>query len=140
MGVSRIEDLIAWQLTNQFKREIYRLLRESSSASRDLRYRDQLRDSAASVEMNIAEGFYRRGPREFVRFLSIAIASLGEATLWLHDGIDRQHFEPSTCVNALTLAKRCRVATTRLHRSLQPFLPKSRHAAIASPPSPRREP
>ena len=122
MAVTRIEDLIAWQLAHQFKCEVYRVIRDSPAAQRDLRYQDQLRAAAASVEMNIAEGFFRRGPREFIRFLSIAIASLGEARLWLQDGIDRQHFQPAACGEALILAKRCCGAATRLRSSLQPFL------------------
>ncbi len=71
--------------------------------------------------MNIGEGFYRHGAREFSRFLSIALASLGEATLWLQDGVDRQHFDEAACAPARTLAMRCRIATLRLRRSLQPF-------------------
>ena len=88
MGVSRLEDLIAWQLANAFKLEIYRLLDDSPPASSDVRFRDQLRASAVSVGVNIGEGFYRFGAREFRRYLTIALASLGEATLWLQDGIE----------------------------------------------------
>ena len=115
---ARLEDIIAWQLANDFKREVYRLIAESPGARVDFGFRDQLRGSAASVGMNIGEGFYRYGPRDFARFLTIALSSLGEATLWLHDGIDRKHFEPATCEHALALAKRCRIATLRLRRSL----------------------
>lgn len=122
MGVQRIEDLIAWRLADAFKIEVYRLIRESPGAGADFRFRDQLRDSAASVGMNIGEGFYRYGAREFGQFLSIALASLGEATLWLRDGLDRQYFDPAACEAAFTLAKRCRVATLRLRRSLEPFI------------------
>lgn len=117
MGVSRLEDLIAWQLANSFKLEIYRLLGDSPRAASDVRFRDQLRESAASVGMNIGEGFYRFGAREFRRHLTIALGSLGEATLWLQDGIDRGHF---ACETAFSLAKRCRVASLRLRHSLGP--------------------
>jgi four helix bundle protein len=69
--------------------------------------------------MNIGEGFYRFGAREIVRFLSIALASLGEATLWLRDGVDCGHFDAESCTEAFALAKRCRVATLRLQHSLK---------------------
>jgi four helix bundle protein len=69
--------------------------------------------------MNIAEGFYRYSGREFARFLSIALASLAEAELWIRDGVDRQHFDAPACDDALRLAKRCRVATIRLQQSLR---------------------
>jgi carbamoyl-phosphate synthase large subunit len=119
VGVARLEDLIAWQLANAFKREIYRLLKDSRSASADLPFRDQLRDAAASIGMNIGEGFDRFGAREFRRYLTIALASLGEASLWLRDGIDREHFDKAACEPAFTLAKRCRVAVLRLRQSLE---------------------
>ena len=113
-----LDDLIAWQLAHAFKLEVYRLLREHAAARADLRFRDQLQHAAASVGINIAEGFHRYGRREFSRFLSIALASLGEAPLWLRDGIDRRHFTEAECTDAFTLAKRCRVASLRLKHSL----------------------
>lgn len=119
VGVHRLEELVAWQLADAFKKEVYRLLRECAAARGDFRYRDQLRQAAASVPMNIGEGFYRFGRREFAHFLAIALASLGEATLWLQDGVDRQHFDATQCDPALKLARRCRVATLRLRQSLQ---------------------
>ena len=126
VGVKRVEDLIAWQLANALKLEVYRLIRQSRGASADLKFRDQVRDSASSVEMNIGEGFYRYGASEMARFLSIALSSLGETSLWLRDGIDREYFDKASCAEGLALAKRCRVATLRLHQSLQPFI-KTRH-------------
>ena len=125
MGVSRIEDLVAWQAAMAFKVEVYGLIQQSPSACLDFRFRDQLRESAASVGINIAEGFYRFGAREFARYLTIALASLGEATLWLQDGIDRRHFDPTACEPAFRLAKRCRIATLRLRHALQAMAEKS---------------
>jgi four helix bundle protein len=125
VGVKRVEDLIAWQLANALKLEVYRLIRQSQGASADLRFRDQLRESASSVGMNIGEGFYRYGAAEVARFLSIALASLGETKLWMRDGIDREYFDATACKAAFVLAKRCRVASLRLRESLAPFI-KSR--------------
>jgi four helix bundle protein len=122
MGVQRVEDLIAWQLANAFKVEIYRLIRESAGARADHRFRGLLRDAAASAGMNIGEGFLRYGAAEFARYLTIALASLGEATLWLNDGVDREYFDRASCRDALALAKRCRIATLRLQQSLEPFI------------------
>jgi carbamoyl-phosphate synthase large subunit len=118
MGVQRLEELVVWQLANAFKTEVYKLLQDSPSACADFRFRDQLRHAAASVGANTSEGFYRYGAREFARFLTIALASLGEAVVWLNDGIDRAHFAPDACQDALVLATRCRIATLRLRRTL----------------------
>ena len=49
---------------------------EAGAASRDFRFRDQVRDSAASAGRNIAEGFGRFSPGDFARFLRYARASL----------------------------------------------------------------
>ena len=119
MGISRLDDLIAWQLARTFKLEVYRLLRNSPAVVADPKFQNQLRNAAASVSINIGEGFYRFGAREFRRFLTIALASLGEATLWLQDGVDRGYFVTDDCELARTLAKRCRVATLRLRQSLE---------------------
>ena len=119
MGVSKLEDLVAWQTGQAFKLEVYRLLKESAGARADPEFTSQLRRASASVPMNIGEGFYRYRPREFARFLSIALGSLGEATLWLQDGIDRGHFTPDSCQEAFRFGRRCRVATLRLRQKLE---------------------
>ena len=79
---------------------------DNRDASADLKYRDQLRTAAASAAMNIAEGFYRYNARDFARHLSIAMASLGEAALWLKDGVDRGYFTPGACDEAVARLSR----------------------------------
>ena len=114
VAVRSLDELIAWQLADAFKVEVYGLLRRSPGAARDRAFADQLRAAAASAAMNIGEGFYRYRPRDFARFLAIALASLGEATLWLRDGIQREHFDVSDCEPAFLLARRCRIASSRI--------------------------
>lgn len=60
MGVRTLDEIVAWQLADQFKQHVYRLVREHADAAADRLYRDQLVSSAASAAMNIAEGFYPR--------------------------------------------------------------------------------
>jgi four helix bundle protein len=57
MGVKLLEELVAYQLAQEFKREVYRLIDASKGATRDFKFRDQLRDSASGVPRNIGEGF-----------------------------------------------------------------------------------
>jgi four helix bundle protein len=123
VGARRVDELIAWQLAQAFKLEVYRLIRAHRAVERDLRFTDQLRASTSSVAMNIAEGFHRYHRREFSRFLQIALSSLGEAMEWLRDGADRGHYSPDDCAPALTLARRCYGATLRLKKSLTRPLP-----------------
>jgi four helix bundle protein len=119
VGAQRLEDLVAWQFANDFKKCVYRLVAGSHGAMADLRFRDQARSAAASVSMNVAEGFYRYRPREFARFLTIALGSLGEATLWVKDGVDRGHYTAEACAEALRAAGQCRIATLRLLQTLR---------------------
>jgi hypothetical protein len=44
-GVHRFEDLIAWQLEDELRREVFAFT-EDGKAARDFKYRDQIRDAA----------------------------------------------------------------------------------------------
>ena len=73
----RFEDLIVWQLSVRIRDRVDVLV-DSGPASRDFKFRDQIRDSAASAPRNISEGFLRFNPPEFAYFMSVAKSSLGE--------------------------------------------------------------
>jgi four helix bundle protein len=86
-GVDRFEDLFAWQLADELRRDVFACT-EIGKASRDFRYRDQIRDASASAARNTSEGFGRFNPGEFARFLDFARASLNETQ-------DARTLEPS---------------------------------------------
>src|SRR6478735_5331603 len=92
-GVRRYEDLEAWQIADELKREVYALT-ATGPAARDLEYRNQIRESAASSTKNIAEGFGRFHPGDNARFVEISLASTMETQDSLKDGVDRGHFSP----------------------------------------------
>ena len=121
MGVKTVEELIAFQLAREFKLETYRITRESPEACRDLKFKSQLFEAASGVESCIAEGFGRWLASEFAQFLRYAVASLAESEVRLRDGVDRGHFTADTVAPAHLLAKRCRTATLRLFKSLEPY-------------------
>jgi four helix bundle protein len=131
VGARTFDELDAWRLANQLKLGVYALT-DSGSVTRDFRFREQLRGSAASGPSNIAEGFGRYEPAEFRRFLRIANGSLVETSNHLRDGVDRRHFSQTDIEELLRLAKRASAATTSLMRYLK----------TATPPNPRttREP
>ena len=105
MIATKHEDLEAWQLANELKIEVYALIKDGP-ASRDFGFRDQIRDSAASVTRNIAEGFGRFRPREFAKFMEYAVGSLMETQDSLKDGVDRGYFTPERVAPAQKLAVR----------------------------------
>ena len=86
-GVSRFEDLIAWQKARELNREIYAVT-SAGSISRDFSLVNQVRSAATSVMSNIAEGFERGGPAEFHQFLVIAKGSCGEVRSNLYIALD----------------------------------------------------
>jgi four helix bundle protein len=139
MGVKRLEDLVAYRLAREFKCEVYRLANGSARAMADGRFRDQLFSSASSVEACMGEGFHRFRAAEFAQFVRYALASLKEAELRLTDGVDRGHFPGGSTAAALNLAKRCRVASLRLHASLQ-GVSNSKSASPRHTGGPRRRP
>ena len=112
-GVSRYEDLEAWQLADELKREVYALT-ESGPASKDFKFRDQIRDSAASSTKNIAEGFGRFRPADNARFVEFSVASTMETKDSLKDGVDRGHFLPERAFRAQQLAERTIQCSTKL--------------------------
>ena len=138
MGVRLVGELWAYQLAQAFKREVYRLVDESHGASRDFKFKDQLRDSASSVPRNIGEGFRRFGAAEIAHFLNIALGSLEESKINLVDGIDRKYFTAAACAKAFHLAKRCDKATLNFHRSLQQFIRTKRANKHSQCVQPRR--
>jgi len=75
--MKRYERLEAWQAAHQLVLVTYRL---TKSFPREELYglTSQARRAAFSVAANIAEGSAKKGPREFRRFLDIAVGSLAE--------------------------------------------------------------
>jgi four helix bundle protein len=117
MMVSHYRELIAWQLAEQFKVEVVRLVRSSPDASKNIRYRDQVMNAAASVTANIVEGFLRFSPGDFRRFIDYSLASLGETESRLKDGVLIGYFSDRDCAAAFKLARRCLTACIRLKQS-----------------------
>ncbi len=87
-GAKRLEELAAWRLADDLKRRVYDLCRRPAVV-RDYRFREQLRDSAASATRNIAEGFGRFRHGDFAKFARIGKASELEVLNHLRDAVDR---------------------------------------------------
>jgi len=124
MVVRTVGELFVYQLSVRFKRAVYSLVQQSPSATRDLRYRDQLFDSALSISANIAEGFGRGTPKSFYLFLSYARGSVGESMARVEDGVHRGHFTAQACEEALDLGRRTGAAVAGLQRHLRSQLGK----------------
>jgi four helix bundle protein len=111
-AVKRYEELDAWKLADELKREVYALT-ASGPASKDFEFRNQIRASAASSTKNIAEGFGRFNPGDNARFVEISVSSTMETKDSLKDGIDRGHFLPQRVARAQELAERSIQCSTK---------------------------
>jgi four helix bundle protein len=126
MSVRNFEDLVCWQLSYELKCEVFAFT-ATDPASRDFKYRDQVRDSSAAAPRDISEGFGRFRPREFARFLEFARGSLMETRTSLVDGRDRGYLTQALYSRLSNLARGALKATTNL------MLSKQRQADESSP-------
>jgi four helix bundle protein len=137
MGISDVENLVAYQVAQEYKRAVYALLDTHPLVAHDIRFLAQIRDAASSVEANIAEGFHRKGAGDFRRFLTFARGSLGEAQARLLDGVDRRYYTRAECEEAYQLGRRVRSLVEALSRSLAPYT-KARQRSVGHD-GPRRD-
>lgn len=125
MGAHRFEDLEAWRLADELKREVYALIAQGPT-TRDFRFCNQIREAAASAPRNLAEGFGRFRPGPFAQFVEIAIGSLMETRCLLKDGIDRGYFSPAGIAEVDALAERAVQVSTKLLLYLKSRSPEKR--------------
>jgi len=90
MKFNRFEDIIAWQKAKELTIEIYKLFENN----KDFGFKDQIQRSSISIMNNIAEGFERKGNKEFSHFLFIAKGSCGEVRSMLLLAMDLKKIEP----------------------------------------------
>jgi four helix bundle protein len=79
--------MVAWQRARELVRELYRVS-SKGGFSRDFGLRDQICRAGVSVMSNVAEGFARKGDREFARFLDVARGSAVEVVSLLYVAMD----------------------------------------------------
>ncbi|MEK7569077.1 MAG: four helix bundle protein [Patescibacteria group bacterium] len=80
MKIEKFEDIVAWQKAKILSLHIYKTF----NTSKDYGFRDQIQRASVSIMNNIAEGFERRGDKEFKQFLFIAKGSCGEVRSMLY--------------------------------------------------------
>lgn len=121
MGVSKFEELIAWQKARALANAIYQVTR-TGDFSRDFGLRDQIQRASVSVMSNIAEGFERGSQADFHRFLVIAKASCAEVRSQLYLALDIGYLENADFNQIMTLANETSKVIGGLRRSVDPKL------------------
>ena len=80
MSITKFEQLIAWQKSQDLAVLIYDKLK----SSKEFTFKDQIIRAVISISNNIAEGFDRGSKKDILRFLYIAKASGSEVKSMLY--------------------------------------------------------
>jgi four helix bundle protein len=91
-GITRFEDLVAWQRARMLARAVY-AVSDIEPFARDRALAWQIQRAAVSVMANIAEGFERGRPAEFHQFVSVAKASCAEVRSHLYLALDNGYID-----------------------------------------------
>ena len=116
-GFKTFEEIIAWQEGRKLVKQIYGLTR-SGDLSRDFGLRDQIQRAAVSICSNIAEGFERRGNREFIKYLWIAKGSAAEVASQVYHILDVGYISQEQFDEVYDAAKRIGSLIHRLIASI----------------------
>ena len=77
MKLTRFEDLDCWQEARIISNRVYDAC-AGPEFKKDYSLTDQTKRAAVSIMANIAEGFSRKGDKEFIQFLYVALGSNAE--------------------------------------------------------------
>lgn len=95
MKIDKFEDILAWKKAGRLTVEIYK----NFEHSKDFSFRDQIQRASVSIMNNIAEGFERKGDKEFRKFLFIAKGSCGELRSMLYLGLKLKYLDKKSFDN-----------------------------------------
>ncbi len=98
--IRQFEDIIAWRKSKELTLEIYSLFKQC----RDFSFKDQIQRACVSIMNNIAEGFERKGDKEFKQFLFIAKGSCGEVRSMLYIALELEYISKSEFDKLMSMA------------------------------------
>ena len=80
MKIEKFEEIISWQKAEKLTVDIYKIFEDI----KDFGFKNQIQRVSVSIMNNIAEGFERKGNKEFKYFLFVAKGSCAETRSMLH--------------------------------------------------------
>ncbi len=101
--IRRFEEIGAWQKARELVRAVYGICSEGPSA-RDFGFKNQICRAAVSAMSNVAEGFARKGDKEFARFLDVARGSAVEVQSLLYVALDLKYLTEANFAEVYRLA------------------------------------
>lgn len=100
--VEKFEDLTCWQKARELANEIFTIC-EFETLNKDFITQRQLKGAALSTMNNIAEGFGRKGDKDFIKFLNYSSASAMEVRSMLYILMDRGYIDQNSFSKAYKL-------------------------------------
>jgi len=91
MNIEKFEDIIAWKKSKELTIWVYKNFKNCN----DFSFKNQIERASLSIMNNIAEGFERKGDKEFRQFLFIAKGSCGEVRSMLNIGFELGYIKDS---------------------------------------------
>lgn len=88
--ILNFEDIKAWQKARMLSKEVHSLSC-IGNFSKDFGLKDQINRSSGSIMDNLAEGFGRKGNREFINFITYSCGSACECKSQLYRACDRNY-------------------------------------------------
>jgi four helix bundle protein len=131
-GVRRFEELFVWQLSEELKLGIYKVIARPAVA-RDYDFSRQIRRSARAAPALIAEGFGRFRRNDFARYLELALGELAETRNHLRDGTQCGHFTVDEFRELWRICYRAKRAATGLLLYLKKSQPKDKRQRVKNP-------
>lgn len=80
MKFNCFEEILIWKKSKKLTLDIYKIF----ESNRDYSFKDQIQRASISIMNNIAEGFERKGNKEFKKFLYISKGSCAEVRSMLY--------------------------------------------------------
>ncbi|MEK7581526.1 MAG: four helix bundle protein [Patescibacteria group bacterium] len=114
----RFEKLLVWQKAVEYSLYIYKISTKFPK-SEIFGLQSQIRRSAVSIALNIAEGSGRRTKKDFRKFLHDSLGSLRESLTCLHIVEQLTYIDNSEFNHAYNLATEISKMLYRLEQSLQ---------------------
>ena len=109
------EDLEVWKKSCRLTIQVY----QAFGQCKDFSFKDQVQRSALSVPSNIAEGYERNSPRDFIRFLNIAQGSIGELRTQLYIAREISYLKNDLTVELLNKSKEISAMLSGLKKSIK---------------------
>ena len=109
------EDLEVWKKGCRLTIQIY----QAFAQCKDFSFKDQVQRAALSVPSNIAEGYERNSPRDFIRFLNIAQGSIGELRTQLYIAKKISYLENELTIELLNKSKEISAMLSGLKKSIK---------------------